>query len=73
MATESGVNLQIVGIDHIVIRVKDVEGALAFYTATLGMEPHRVEDGGVEERRASLPVRAHQRQHAHRPEAVDGG
>lgn len=68
MATESGVKLQIVGMDHIVIRVKDVEGALAFYTATLGMEPHR-----VEERRASLPARAHQRQHAHRSEAVDGG
>ncbi len=44
MATESGVKLQIVGIDHIVIRVKDVEGALAFYTGTLGMEPHRVEE-----------------------------
>ena len=44
MATESGVKLQIVGMDHIVIRVKDVEGALAFYTATLGMEPHRVEE-----------------------------
>jgi len=44
VATESGVKLKIVGMDHIVIKVQDVEGALAFYIGTLGMEPHRVEE-----------------------------
>ena len=44
MTTESSVKLKIVEMDHIVIRVKDVEGALAFYTGTLGLEPHRVEE-----------------------------
>ena len=44
MTTESSVKLKIVEMDHIVIRVKDVEGALAFYTGILGLEPHRVEE-----------------------------
>ena len=44
MATESSVKLKIVQLDHIVIRVKDVEGALQFYTGILGLEPHRVEE-----------------------------
>ena len=35
---------QIVDLDHIVLRVKDVERAIEFYTGTLGLEPHRVEE-----------------------------
>lgn len=37
-------DFQIVDLDHIVLRVNDVERALAFYTGTLGLEPHRVEE-----------------------------
>ncbi len=37
-------HFQIVDLDHIVLRVNDVERALAFYTGTLGLEPHRVEE-----------------------------
>ncbi len=44
MATESSVKLKIVELDHIVIRVKDIEGAIKFYTEILGLEPHRVEE-----------------------------
>ena len=44
MATDSLVKLKIVQLDHIVIRVKDVEGAVQFYTEILGLEPHRVEE-----------------------------
>lgn len=44
MTTGSDVRIKIVGMDHIVIRVKDVEGAIGFYTGVLGLEPHRVEE-----------------------------
>ena len=47
MATESSVKLKIVQLDHIVIRVKDVEGALQFYTEVLGFKVHaRMDDVG---------------------------
>lgn len=51
MATDSAVKLKIVELDHIVIRVKDIEKAIQFYTEILGLEPHRVE----EYRRGELP------------------
>ena len=41
MATQSqetGVKLKVTEMDHIVIRVKDVEGAIQFYTEVLGFE-----------------------------------
>ena len=47
MATQSpgtSVKLKIVEMDHIVIRVKDVERAIRFYTEVLGLAPHRVEE-----------------------------
>ena len=34
---------RVVDLDHIVLRVKDVERALDFYTGVLGLAPHRVE------------------------------
>ncbi|MGZ4676319.1 MAG: VOC family protein [Acidimicrobiia bacterium] len=37
-------NLKVVGIDHVVFRVADVERSLAFYLDTLGLEPVRVEE-----------------------------
>ena len=37
-------DFQIVELDHIVLRVKDVERAMAFYTETLGLAPHRFEE-----------------------------
>jgi catechol 2,3-dioxygenase-like lactoylglutathione lyase family enzyme len=51
MTTDSSVKLKIVEMDHLVIRIKDVEGALAFYTGILGLEPNRVEEW----RRGDLP------------------
>jgi catechol 2,3-dioxygenase-like lactoylglutathione lyase family enzyme len=51
MTTDSDVKLKIVEMDHIVIRIKDVEGALDFYTGILGLEPSRVEEW----RRGDLP------------------
>ena len=44
MATDSSVKLKIVQLDHIVIRVKDIEGAIKFYTDILGLEPLRVDE-----------------------------
>ena len=47
MATSTpgtSVKLNVVEMDHIVIRVKDVERALQFYTEVLGLTPHRVEE-----------------------------
>ena len=35
---------KIVDLDHIVLRVKDVERAVAFYTGVLGLEPYRLEE-----------------------------
>ena len=42
-------DFEIVDLDHIVLRVKDVERALAFYTGTLGLAPHRVDEFRAEE------------------------
>ena len=47
MATETTgvpVKLQAVEMDHIVLRVKDVERALRFYTEIIGLAPYRVEE-----------------------------
>ena len=43
-STETSVGLNVVGMDHIVLRVKDVERAIQFYTEVLGLAPHRVEE-----------------------------
>jgi catechol 2,3-dioxygenase-like lactoylglutathione lyase family enzyme len=44
MTTEASVKLKVVEMDHIVLRVKDVERAIEFYTQVLGLEPYRVEE-----------------------------
>jgi catechol 2,3-dioxygenase-like lactoylglutathione lyase family enzyme len=47
MATQSprtSVKLKVVEMDHIVLRVKDVERAIEFYTEVLGLAPFRVEE-----------------------------
>ena len=47
MATETTgaqVKLRAVEMDHIVLRVKDVERALHFYTEIIGLAPYRVEE-----------------------------
>ncbi len=36
--------VKITEMDHIVLRVKDVEVSLSFYTETLGLKPERVEE-----------------------------
>jgi catechol 2,3-dioxygenase-like lactoylglutathione lyase family enzyme len=36
--------VKVVGLDHIVLRVADVEKALEFYVGTLGLEPERVDE-----------------------------
>ena len=41
--TESQALVRITEMDHIVLRVKDVEVSLAFYTEMLGLRPERVE------------------------------
>ena len=43
MATKPN-GLQVTDLDHIVLRVRDVEGAIEFYTQVLGLQPHRVEE-----------------------------
>ena len=35
--------VKITEMDHIVLRVKDVEGSLRFYTEVLGLKPERIE------------------------------
>ena len=42
--TTTSVTLKVVEMDHIVLRVKDVERAIKFYTEVLGLAPHRVEE-----------------------------
>ena len=37
--------VKITELDHIVLRVSDVERALEFYTNVLGLTPERVENG----------------------------
>ena len=47
MATQSpetALGLRVVEMDHIVLRVKDVERAIQFYTGVLGLAPHRVDE-----------------------------
>lgn len=41
---ETSVKLKVVEMDHIVLRVKDVERAIEFYTEVLGLAPHRVDE-----------------------------
>jgi extradiol dioxygenase family protein len=36
--------VKITEMDHIVLRVKDVETSLKFYTETLGLQPERIEE-----------------------------
>ena len=43
-STDTSVSLKVVELDHIVLRIKDVERAIEFYTGTLGLAPHRVEE-----------------------------
>ena len=43
-STETPAGLRVVDLDHIVLRVKDVERAIEFYTGTLGLAPHRVDE-----------------------------
>ncbi len=43
MATKPN-GLQVTDLDHIVLRVRDVEGSIEFYTQVLGLQPHRVEE-----------------------------
>ena len=43
-STDTSVTLKVVELDHIVLRIKDVERAIEFYTGTLGLAPHRVEE-----------------------------
>jgi catechol 2,3-dioxygenase-like lactoylglutathione lyase family enzyme len=40
----SGAELAVLGFDHIVLRVNDVERSLRFYVGTLGLQPTRVEE-----------------------------
>ena len=40
---ETSVKLKVVEMDHIVLRVKDVERAIQFYIGVLGLAPFRVE------------------------------
>ena len=40
---ESHALVNITEMDHIVLRVKDVEESLRFYTGTLGLKPERIE------------------------------
>ena len=43
-SAETSVKLKVVEMDHIVLRCKDVEGAIRFYTQVLGLTPYRVEE-----------------------------
>jgi catechol 2,3-dioxygenase-like lactoylglutathione lyase family enzyme len=36
-------NITVVGLDHIVLRCRDIEASLAFYVDRLGLEPDRVD------------------------------
>lgn len=37
-------NITVVGLDHIVLRCRDIEASLAFYTDRLGLAPDRVDE-----------------------------
>ena len=43
-STKALAGLNVVELDHIVLRVKDVERAIDFYIGILGLAPHRVEE-----------------------------
>ena len=43
-STQALARLNVVELDHIVLRVKDVERAIDFYIGILGLAPHRVEE-----------------------------
>ena len=36
--------VQVIGLDHVVLRCADVEASLAFYCGELGLEPDRVDE-----------------------------
>ena len=36
--------VQVIGLDHVVLRCADIEASLAFYCGDLGLEPDRVEE-----------------------------
>ena len=57
--------VQVVGLDHVVLRCADIEASLAFYCDELGLDarPGRRVAAG----RGVLPVGAHRRDHADRP------
>ena len=40
----AALGLKVIEMDHIVLRVKDVDQALRFYTEILGLAPYRVEE-----------------------------
>ena len=42
-STQAKALVKITEMDHIVLRVKDVEVAMKFYTETLGLKPERIE------------------------------
>lgn len=42
-STSTTIPIKVLGFDHIVLRVKDVEASLCFYTEVLGLEPERVD------------------------------
>jgi catechol-2,3-dioxygenase len=44
MSIQSSAGIQILEIDHIVIRCKDVEHQMKFYVDILGLEPYRVDE-----------------------------
>jgi catechol 2,3-dioxygenase-like lactoylglutathione lyase family enzyme len=44
MLKQSSAGIEIVEIDHIVIRCKDVERQMKFYVDILGLEPYRVDE-----------------------------
>jgi catechol 2,3-dioxygenase-like lactoylglutathione lyase family enzyme len=44
MSIQSSAGIQILEIDHIVIRCKDVERQMKFYVDILGLEPYRVDE-----------------------------
>ncbi|MFV8130563.1 VOC family protein [Streptomyces syringium] len=39
-----GLTLRVIGFDHLVLNVSDVERSLAFYVGSLGLEPVRVDE-----------------------------
>lgn len=44
MSNHTTPTVQVVGLDHLVIRCRDVDASLAFYVELLGLEPLRLEE-----------------------------